>query len=261
MECRICGNEHLKLYYNQGNKDQYEFYKCSNCKVINLKIPEKTDQNKYAYVYINPLDKNHKQNKDHFKTYRFIKKIIGVKGKYLDIGCGNGRLLDLFRKDGWNVHGLELSQFLADKIKEHLGIEVTVANFLDYESKERYNLVTLRHVLEHLPDPILAMKKINNLLEEGGTAELEFPNIEGLSLRFKRFFNRLGLFKKKYSDDYIPGHCNEYSKKSFKYLLSITGFELVKWVTYSSKPITNLLYYYIPIGCKARVIIRKKQTI
>lgn len=257
MDCRLCGSAQLKLYYSQGNNDQFKFYKCDNCSLVNLDMANGIDQGKYSLEFIDPFNMQHKQNRDKLETYKFIRKYIKPEGKYLDIGCGNGKLLQLAQNDGWKVHGLELSQFFADKIKESLNIEVTVANFLEFESDLKYNLVTLRHVFEHLPDSILAMTKINRLLEQGSYAELEFPNIEGLSFKIKRFTNKLGLFKKKYSKDYVPGHCNEFSKKSFNYLLSKTGFEMTKWVTYSSKPLTNLIYRYIPIGCKARVIIRK----
>lgn len=257
MECRLCESDQLKLYYTQGNNYQFKFYKCDRCLLVNLDMSQGFDQGKYSMDFVDPLDLQHKQNKDKLETYKFIRKHIKPEGNYLDIGCGNGKLLQLAQNDGWEVHGLELSQYYADKIKESLNIEVTVANFLEFESQSKYNLVTLRHVFEHLPNSVLAMNKINRLLKENSYAVLEFPNIEGLSFKIKRFTNKLGFFKKKYSKDYIPGHCNEFSKKSFNHLLLKTGFEMTKWVTYSSKPLTNLIYRYIPVGCKTRVIIRK----
>lgn len=261
MECRICKSQDLKLYYTQGDKLQFKFYKCNNCSLVNLDMSNGIDQAKYTLKYIDPSDMSSKQNKDQFASYMFIKKFISVKGKYLDIGCGNGKLLQLAQKDGWDVHGLELSQFFADKIKEHLNIDVTVANFMEYKSDIQYDFLTLRHVLEHLPDPILAMTKINGLLKQEAHAELEFPNIEGLSLKFKRFMNKFGVLKKKYSVDYKSGHCNEYSRESFKNLCKRSGFEVVKWVTYSSKPFMSFIYYYLPIGCKVRAIIKKVEEL
>ena len=257
MNCRICGNDKLELYYTQGSKNQFKFYKCTKCSLVNLDMSMGLNQEKYALSYIDPDDMSLKQNKDQEASYKFIRKYSKTAGKYLDIGCGNGKLLQLAKKDGCDVHGLELTQFFADKIKERLDINVTVANFMEYDSETTYDLLTLRHVLEHIPDPIYAMTKINKLLKPGSFAELEFPNIEGYSLKVKRFMNKLGLFKKKYKKDYIPGHCNEFSKKSFNQLSSITGFKMIKHITYSSKPFMSLIYKYAPIGCKTRVIIQK----
>jgi hypothetical protein len=89
-------------------------------------------------------------------------------------------------------------------------------------------------------------------------AIFEFPNIESLSHRFQRFLAKYNIHKKKYKPDYKPGHCNEFSKRSFIYFLSVTDFELIRWETYSNKPLTNRLYNKWHIGTKARTIVRKR---
>lgn len=259
MHCRICNKEKLDFYYSQGNSGEYKFYKCSSCGVVNYDLSTGLDQKKYGGYFTDPFDESDKINKAQQLTFRFIKSNLKETGKAIDIGCGNGKLLHLLKQEGWEVKGLELSSLLADSIKEKLSIEVKVADFLTYEpgKSDLYDLVTLRHVLEHLPDPVLAMKKINSFLNSGGYAVLEFPNIEALDLKFKRFLQRKNIYQKKYREDYIPGHCNEYSKSSFEYLAAKTGFELVEFETYSYNPFRNYLYNRFPIGDKVRTIIRK----
>jgi 2-polyprenyl-3-methyl-5-hydroxy-6-metoxy-1,4-benzoquinol methylase len=259
MKCRLCKSEDLYLFYKQGNKDQFNYYKCENCSLVNLDITVLNtvkNQEKYAHDFIAPADV--KKNQGAALSYQFIQRNIKKRGTYLDIGCGNGSLLYSARQDGWKVRGLELSAFLAKKIKETLAIEVDVANFLEFnEQSYTYDLVSLRHVLEHLPDSLLAMQKINSLLNIDGYALLEFPNIMGLNFRLKRLLGRTGLYKKKYSKEYVPGHCNEFSKKSFSYLAKNSGFELIRWETYSSKPLLNRFYRIIPIGIKVRALVQK----
>jgi len=217
------------------------------------------DQEKHAKYFIDPRDDKHKTNMAQEQTYTFIKRYIDKPGKLLDIGCGNGRLLLLARKDGWEVGGIELFSFRADSIKKTTGIEVKVCNFLEYEvaENESYDLVILRHVLEHLPDCILAMNKTNSLLKSNGYAILEFPNVDSFDLRFKWFLRRNGIYQKKFSPDYIPHHCNEFYKKSFEFLLGKTGFRLVKWQTYSSNELLSPLYNVFRFGNKARAVISK----
>ena len=263
MKCRLCGNDKLKLYYTQGNNDEYLFYKCNVCKLINYDLNGGLDQVKYGNTYIDPYDEKNKMNITQTKTYNFIKSHLKLKGKIIDIGCGNGRLLYLFKNDGWDVKGLELSPLLTKSVKDTLNIDVEVANFLNYNyiNKDKFDVVVLRHVIEHLPDPILALTQINLILKKDSYAVLEFPNIDGLDLKFKRLIQRCNIYKKKYGENYKPGHCNEYSKQSFEYLALKMGFKVIVWETYSHKPLSDLIYNRIKVGNKARAIIKKVNDI
>ncbi|MFP4542648.1 MAG: methyltransferase domain-containing protein [Bacteroidota bacterium] len=257
-KCRLCGSESLKLYYTQGNSENYRFYKCSGCGLVNYDMSTGLNQEKYAEVYLDP-DADHVINKHQKESFDFIKKEIPEGGKYLDIGCGNAGLLLQGKKHFDEVEGLELSGFLADEINKRHGINVHKGNFLEMEPGTigEYDFVTLRHVLEHLPDPHRAMDGIYKLLKPGGKAMMEFPNIEGLSFKLKRALEKSGLRKKKYNDNYVPGHVNEYSKKPFIWLCGEHGFKLLKWTTYSSSNFMNGFYSVFPISTKARVLIEK----
>ena len=257
MKCRLCDSSDLKLYYTQGNNSEYKFYKCNNCELVNYDIDGGLDQSKYSYEYISPENESHKQNKTQTKSFNYIKKNLSNKGKLLDIGCGNGKILLLAQNYGWEVRGLELSKYYAETILNKYGINVEVSNFLEYDvsQEEKYDFVILRHVLEHLPDSILAMKKINQLLKPGGIALLEFPNIESLEAKIKR---AIPIFKKKkYKQNYKPGHCNEFSKKSFQFLANKTCFELISWNLYSNKIDSSFLLTKLNISSKARVLVKK----
>ena len=118
--------------------------------------------------------------------------------------------------------------------------------------------MVLRHVLEHLPDSVLAMQKINTLIKNNGLALLEFPNTRSLVYGLKRIFKNRGLRNQKFSPEWRPGHVNEHCRQSFEFLLEKTGFELVKWRTYSSKPVSDAIYSIIPISSKARVLVQKR---
>ena len=118
--------------------------------------------------------------------------------------------------------------------------------------------IVLRHVLEHLPDPLAAMAIFRTLLAPGGHVLLEFPNIDGIDFRVKRWLHRTGLHRRRWPSDYRPGHCNEYDLPSFRHLADRTGFDLRAWETYSSGPVRNQLLRHWPVGTKARALIRKK---
>ncbi len=258
-ECRLCGSEDLTLWMREGRNADLDYYKCGNCTLWNYDLDCGLDQSQYTDIYVSPEDTSHRFNDHMLASWSFLRRHVGNPGSIMDIGCGSGGLLYLARKEGWQVRGMELTEKAARDIGEDQGIDVIVGNFLEYDSpeNEQYDVVVLRHVLEHLPDSLLAMGQIGNLLKDNGLALLEFPNTRSVSYAIKRVLKNRGLRHKKFSEDWRPGHCNEFCRESFEYLLGRTGFELVVWQTYSNKPYANAFYRVFPIASKARALVRK----
>lgn len=260
--CRLCGGHDLRLYYTLGNDGQFRYFKCSHCSLVNYDLTGGLDQAQYTTIFYDPTDGKQKENLDKDQSFRFIQKVIKKPGSLLDIGCGNGRLLYLAKQAGWQVKGLELSVEMAEFVRERIGIEVQVADFLhmepDRDDLGHYDLVVLRHVLEHLPNSLLAMEKISALLKPDGCLLLEMPNIEGLSKKWSRTLVNLGLHQRRFGADFMAGHCNEFSLKSMRFLARRSGFELVRWETYSMKRIPNWFYNRVHVGNKARALLRRK---
>ena len=123
----------------------------------------------------------------------------------------------------------------------------------------KWDIVVLRHVLEHFPDSVIVMNRIRDLLSPRRYALIEVHNIDSWELKSKRFLSRYHIFKKKYSKNFVPGHCNEFCKDSFSYLMKKTGFKLISWQTYSHKPAVDLIYKVILVGNKVRAIIQKER--
>ena len=259
-ECRLCGSDDLTLWMREGRHRDLNYFRCGNCTLWNYDLDCGLDQTQYTETYVSPNDTGHKYNRDNLKSWAFLEQHTSGPGKLLDIGCGSGGLLYPARQAGWEVRGMELSEQTAKNIRDDQGFDVIVSNFLEYDNPDgdQYDVVVLRHVLEHLPDSRLAMTKIGELLVDGGLALLEFPNTRSVSYSIKRHLKNRGLKNKKYSTDWRPGHCNEFCRESFNYLLEETGFELLVWQTYSNKDFANAFYRVVPVASKARTLVRKK---
>jgi len=259
--CRLCASEELYLYHVMGNDGRYRYFKCRNCKLVNYDLSTGLTQEHFDEPDKDPTDDTEPWNLDKDQSFRFVSRYLSPPGRMLDIGCGNGRLMYLARRAGWDVKGLELSAVMAKVVRRRLGAAVVVADFLAVEPEAidavKFDLISLRHVLEHLPDCLLAMRKLRALLGPSGHVLIELPNVESISKKVKRFMTRRGLRKPVYPDPLPIGHANEFCRASFEYLLRKTGFELVRWETYSRKPLSNVFYNHVHVGSNARALIKR----
>ena len=125
-----------------------------------------------------------------------------------------------------------------------------------YGTPGGWDVVVLTHVLEHLPDPVGALVKIRGLLKPGGVGVLEFPNIDALDARVRRFLDRTGMHRHRHAPTYKPGHVQEFCRASFALACARAGLKLLVWETYAVNPLKYALYRRWRIGNKARVLVR-----
>jgi 2-polyprenyl-3-methyl-5-hydroxy-6-metoxy-1,4-benzoquinol methylase len=113
-------------------------------------------------------------------------------GRLLDVGCGDGGFLDHMRRKGWTAEGSEVDASAAG-IARRRGLTVHLGDLtaLDLPSSV-YDAITLRHVLEHLPDPRPVFETARRLLRPGGRLVVVTPNIQSLGhQRFGRAWRGL----------------------------------------------------------------------
>jgi len=98
----------------------------------------------------------------------------------LDFGSGKGQFLYLAHKHGWNTFGVETSKPRAKFSKEKYGIKVKEDEYVEGKITIRnFDVITLFHVLEHLPNPLdLIQKLCKDNLKTGGVLVIEVPNFE-----------------------------------------------------------------------------------
>lgn len=257
MTCKLCGTTDLPLFYTQGDRRQFRFYRCPTCRLVVYDTRTGVNQAKYIFSRVDPAAPT-RQNRGHRQTYAFIKKHAGGPGRMLDLGCGDGTVLWLARQDGWDVHGVELFPEQTRLVRETLGLNVETSDIMTYEGTDAaWDCVVLTHVLEHLADPVAALGKIRRLLKPGGAGVLEFPNIDALDARLRRLLERLRVHRRRYAADYVPGHVQEFCRASFARAASAAGLALERWETYAINPVKYALFRHIPIGNKARVLVRR----
>lgn len=153
---------------------------------------------------------------------RWVEAAVGVKpGRVLDVGCGRGLLLRAFQRRGWEVQGTELSEAAAAYAREVLGLKVSIGELagLGFPA-DHFDVVTLWHVLEHLPDPRLLLAEARRILKPGGVLFLGVPNFGGWEARGCR----AGWF---HLD--VPRHLTHFTREDLKQSLEAAGFQDRAW--------------------------------
>lgn len=231
--CNLCNGNEVKIlttakdYRYHMTKNFFNLVRCNNC----------------GLVYIDPKpDKKEIINYYPFEDYYFIKKkpIVCIinnfflkrkatiikkyknKGKLLDIGCGDGSFLYKMEQNGFDVFGLDISKEVCNIATEKLDCKSNIFNtdLKDCNFPDRYfDVITLWHVLEHVPYPKQELFEINRILKDDGLLILGLPNID--SFAFK-------VFKKYWFNLDIPRHYYHFSTKSISKMLSSTGFKITK---------------------------------
>lgn len=258
MTCKVCGSKDLSLFYTQGDRRHIHYYRCRNCRLVVCDTRGiGVNQEKYILSRVDPRAPT-RQNRGHRQTYAFIQRHAKSKGRLLDLGCGDGTVIWLARQDGWDVKGVELFPEHTQVVRDTLGLNVVTSDITTYDdADESWDCVILTHVLEHLPDPIGALRKIRNLLKRNGVGVLEFPNIDAFDMGARRLLEKLRIHRRHYAPDYVEAHVQEFCRASFAYAAQKAGLQLEVWETYSINPLKYTLFRILPIGNKARVLVRK----
>ena len=201
FRCIGCESDKAKSYTKKDAKagDLISIACCQNCGLVQLNdIPSERDlyefyASKYRVAY-------KKQNRPRPKrVYRVgalaisrLKKpspFLKKNTKLLDIGSSGGEFTYLASRIGANASGIDPSNGYLESGKNHYSIDVKQEQISELGDAHSYQVVTMFHVLEHLPDPLRVIRKVHQILKVGGYFIIEVPNLESkASSPFNHFF-------------------------------------------------------------------------
>jgi SAM-dependent methyltransferase len=116
---------------------------------------------------------------------QFVRHLPAPRGeaRLVDVGCGDGGFLRIARVLGYAARGIEFDPAAAALARQQ-GFEVDVGSLADADlPPASLEQITLSHVVEHLHDPVAALKRLRGWLKPGGRLWLQTPNIEGAGAR------------------------------------------------------------------------------
>ncbi len=148
--------------------------------------------------------------------YKLISEII-PSGKILDIGCATGEFLNVFQQKGWECFGIEPSKNPRDFAIENYKLDVKPEEEIEKLGSGNFDVITLWHVLEHVPKLNERIEQIYNLLKPDGLLLIALPNYLSWDSKFYDAF---------WAGYDVPRHLYHFSPNTISSLLNKHKFSI-----------------------------------
>ncbi len=257
LYCPICHSYKINtLFTNKeriyGISEKYFYWsRCSLCEAIFLNpTPNKKELIKYyPSNYISKgaqIDTRNNMIQLLYNTYygdgskilrilflpiKSLLRTLPDKGTILDVGCGNGKFLELARKRGLSVFGVD--PYIERDIPS-LNIRKVALEETNFKEKV-FDYITLNNVLEHVQDPIETLIYCRRLLKNNGKIIVNIPSSSSLNYK---------IFGKNWVSLDTPRHTFIFSNKTMEIVCKKAGLKIKK-ITDKSEPFTIIgsLFY------------------
>jgi SAM-dependent methyltransferase len=246
--CPLCGNQQNTLF------DQRQFHGhlianrlCSNCGLVFLsprmtrKELEAFYEGEYRQLYQGDQGPNPKdltvQGGRAEALLKFARPHLPRVSRHLDIGCSSGLLLQCFQQAyGCRPVGIEPGVAYRRFTQEKGLVVYSTLSDLRQAGEARFDLISMAHVLEHLPNPVNYLSALRqDLLTLDGRLLIEVPNLYA-------------------HDSFEVAHLVSYSPHTMSETLRQAGFEVVSLHTHG-RPRSSLLPLYITaLACTATTL-------
>ena len=210
------------------SKETFELYYDQDLDLL-ITSPQPSPENLGRYYESNDYISHTDSKRSLFeKAYHFVKGIAlknklnlinncsSIKGNLLDIGAGTGDFLLTAKQNGWNTIGVEPSE-KAKGIAVGKGIQFSDSTE-ELESNS-FDVITMWHVLEHVPNLEIQIKELKRLVKPNGTIIIAVPNFKSYDA------NYYGKFWAAFD---VPIHFWHFSKTSIKLLFQKEDIKLEK---------------------------------
>lgn len=232
--CRVCGRtDTVEQYPNARDYvtgHTFKVMECLGCKVsFTAPCPEDMEPyypktyRRYTEMVIFILKSMYK-----LKVRRWA-KLFDRPGKALEVGCGDGFMLQTLKELGWDVAGIERTDEMAAYARERFGIKVFTKGFEEIPSGAEFDLIILFQVLEHMSSPLEVLEQCRRLLKPGGKIVIGVPNFESWQSKYAgaEWFHLDA-----------PRHLSHFSPRSLENALGMAGLSVqrINFISFEHDP-------------------------
>lgn len=211
-------------------QETFEIHECLKCGLLFTEPRPKPEE--IGKYYQSDEYYSHKENKKGFipRIYESVKKVnlkrkvnmatAGLQvGKMLEIGCGVGDFIQEMEQQGWDCTGIEPSNDAKAIAKKKVKAKLYEPQDISTLSDERFDLITMWHVLEHVDDLKDEIHHLQRLLKKGGRLVLALPNFKSYDAQY---------YKEFWAAYDVPRHLNHFCQETINTIFTKNGFVLKK---------------------------------
>ena len=243
IKCYLCGGtEFNKRPGSVRDRSELEILECASCGLVCLSSFDHIREGFYENSGMHGEEMPDIQSWlndaawDNERRYHYLKSVLANR-RLLDYGCGAGGFLLKARELTATAHGVEPETRLNNHYQSH-GLTV-FQNLSDIPNDilgGGYDIVTMFHVLEHIPDPKSILSKLNEMLASDGQIVVEVPNADDalLTLYHNEPFSHF---------TYWSCHLFLYTAKTLKMVFSQTNLKVNYIKQIQRYPLSNHLYW------------------
>ena len=222
----------LKVTDHSVSKEKFELIEDSTYGfLVTTPLPDISELAKYyeteEYISHTDTKRNLFEKVYHLVREYAIKNKVALlnkeqsKGSVLDIGCGTGDFLAAAKNNGWSVTGIEPNDDARVKANTKTNNSVFDTSKLESFPENSFDVITLWHVLEHLPNLEAQVNVFRKLLKPNGSLIIAVPNYKSFdAIHYKEFWAAYD----------VPRHFWHFSQTSIKKLFQNFQIELNKTI-------------------------------
>lgn len=173
----------------------------------------------YTRRYFSDLEKA--DQAEYPRNFRILSEVLKYfkKGKLLDIGVGTGLFMEIAKKEGFEVYGVDVSEYAINEVSVRLKLKKGKQLIVSELTKKifpanSFEVVNLRHSIEHVKDPLELLENVRYILKPGGVVTIATPNSYGPHAK---------LFGPLWPHWSVPYHIQFFSKKSLSQVVREAG--------------------------------------
>ncbi|MEN3046503.1 MAG: class I SAM-dependent methyltransferase [Candidatus Hydrothermales bacterium] len=250
IKCPVCFSQNSALFIKIKFftvKSLFYIYKCKDCSLL-FNFPTYSNRDlkrlygKSYYFFLRDEISELKRVSLQYKRV-FSNLELSPNSKIIEIGSGRGYLLYILKQMGYSAKGVEISKEACLYAQRKFNVEVFNGTLEEYAklTDERYDLILLIDLIEHIKDPHSFMNSLSLISKKGTKLVIDTPNSESRDIE---------IYKEKFIG-FNPYHIRLYSLNSLTHLLRAYNFSILNYFYYGSGRIDifkerfrNLLYLF-----------------
>ena len=208
---QLVANETLDILETQPRPEEHklsEYYKSEN---YISHTSAKRNVFEFAYHLIRRVTLKRK--------LKLINSFMTKTKVLLDFGCGTGNFLEIAYKNKWQVTGIEPNEVARDIANKKVNHTVFENDYLKELKPHSFDVITLWHVLEHLPNLEAQIGNIKDLLKPNGRLVVAVPNYKSYDAKH---------YRAHWAAYDVPRHLWHFSQSGINRLFSKFGFKVEK---------------------------------